>query len=144
MLARKTHRNTYVLHWACTFVPTCAVVLSCVSFLVTRLQVFSEALNGEYQRRAQELWLLRECKKTEFYDNMHLHTDLCDKVEANARSNVWLAALAHLFENTYLCGYSLCDALLDSGLDWVASHGVPFLLLFVALRGSPPGSRRPP
>ena len=133
MLPRRRQHNTDVVYWACTFVPTCAIALSCVGFLITRLQVFSEALNGEYQRRAQETWLRRECKKPDFYANMQLHADLCDKVEANARGSPWLAALAHLFENTYLCGYSPCAELLDSGLDWIAAHGVPFLLLFAAL-----------
>lgn len=133
MLYRKPRQNTHVFYWACTFVPTCAIALSCLGFLVTRLQFFSEALNGEYQRRAQETWLLRECKKPEFYANMQLHADLCDKVEANARGSPFLVALAQLFEHTYLCGYSPCAEILDSGLDWVGSHGVPFLLFFVAL-----------
>ena len=133
MLPRRRQHSTDVVYWACTFVPTCAVGLSCVGFLVTRLQVFSEALNSEYQRRAQETWLRSECKKPEFYANMQLHADLCDKVEAHARGSPWLAALAHLFENTYLCGYSPCATLLDGALDWVAGHGVPFLVLFAAV-----------
>ena len=111
----------------------CAIAISCIGFLVTRLQVFSEALNGEYQRLAQEEWLRRECKKPEFYANMQLHADLCDRVEAHARGNVWLSALAHLFENTYLCGYSPCAVVLDQVLDWVAGRGIPFLILFAVL-----------
>ena len=133
MLSRRRLRNTDVVYWACTFVPMCALALSCVGFLVTRLQVFSNALNGEFQRRAQETWLRRECKKPEFYANMQLHADLCDKVEAHARGSAWLAALAHLSENTYLCGYSPCAVLLDSLLDWVAGRGVPVLILFAVV-----------
>jgi hypothetical protein len=133
MLPRRRQHSTSVLYWACSVVPLCAIILSCVGFLVTRLQVFSEALNSEYQRRAQETWLRRECKKPEFYANMQLHADLCDKVEANARGNAWLIALAHLFENTYLCGYSPCAQLLDSLLDWIGAHGIPFLLVFAAI-----------
>lgn len=130
MLSRRRHQNTDVLYWAFTFVPMCAIVLSCVGFLVTRIQMFLEALNSEYQRRAQEEWLRRECKKPEFYANMQLHADLCDRVEAHARGNAFLAALAHLFEHTYLCGYSPCAAVLDGAIDWVAGRGVPFLLVF--------------
>jgi hypothetical protein len=133
MLSRRRPHSTDVVYWACTFVPTCAIALSCVGFLVTRLQVFSDALNGEYQRRAQEAWLRSECKKPDFYANMQLHADLCDKVEAHARGNAWLAALAQLFEKTYLCGYSPCAVVLDETLDWVAGHGVPFLILFAVL-----------
>jgi len=133
MLPRRRKQGANVLYWACTFVPLCAIVLSCVGFVVTRLQVFSEALNGEFQRRAQEKWLRRECAKPEFYANMQLHADLCDKVEATARGSPWLAALAQTFESTYLCGYSPCAVLLDSLLDWIAAHGVPFLLVFAAL-----------
>ena len=130
MLSRRRPQSTSVLYWACTFVPTCAIVLSCVGFLVTRLQVFSEALNGEFQRRAQETWLRRECQKPDFYANLQLHADLCDKVEANARGSPFLAAFAHLFEHTYLCGYSPCAEILDHTFDWVAGHGLPFLVLF--------------
>jgi len=133
MLSRRRMHNTDVVYWACTFVPTCAITLSCIGFLVTRLQVFSDALNGEYQRRSQEEWLRRECKKPDFYANMQLHADLCDKVEAHARGSPWLAALAHLFENTYLCGYSPCAVVLDETLDWVSGHGVPFVILFAVL-----------
>jgi hypothetical protein len=132
MLSRK-RRHTNVVYWACTFVPTCAIILSCIGFVVTRLQVFSEALNGEIQRRAQEKWLRTECTKPEFYANMQIHADLCDKVEANARGNVWLAALAHLFQNTYLCGYCPCAVLLDRLLDWIAAHGLPFIVILAVL-----------
>jgi len=133
MLSRKRRRDTNVVYCACTFVPMCAIILSCVGFVVTRLQVFSEALNGEIQRRAQEKWLRTECAKPDFYANMQIHADLCDKVEANARGNVWLAALAHLCQNTYLCGDCPCALLLDRLLDWVAAHGIPFLLIFAVL-----------
>jgi hypothetical protein len=133
MLSRRRLQNTDVLYYACTFVPTCAIALSCIGFLITRLQVFSEALNGQYQRRAQEAWLRSECKKPDFYANMQLHADLCDKVEAHARGNAFLAALAQLFESTYLCGYSPCAVVLDNTLDWVAGRGVPFIILFVVL-----------
>lgn len=133
MISRNRKHKTSVLYWACSFVPTCAIVVSCLGFVVTRLQMFSEALNGEMQRRAQEKWLRTECARPDFYANLQLHADLCDKVEANARGNVWLIALAHLFENTYLCGYSPCAQLLDNLLDWIAAHGIPFLLIFAVL-----------
>ena len=64
--------------------------------------MFSEVLNGEYQRRAQETW------------------------------SPWIDTLDHLFENTYHCGYSPCDTMLDDTLEWVAGHGVSFLTLFGA------------
>lgn len=133
MISRSRKHKASVVYWACSFVPTCAIVLSLVGFVVTRLQMFSAALNGEYQRRAQEKWLRTECARPDFYANLQLHADLCDKVEANARGNVWLIALAHLFENTYLCGYEPCAQILDHALDWVAAHGIPFLLLFAVL-----------
>lgn len=133
MLARKRAQPTNVLYCACTFVPFCAIVLSCVGFVVTRLQMFSEALNLEHQKRAQEKWLRTECAKPDFYANMQLHADLCDKVEANFRGSPFLAALAQLFQNTYLCGYEPCAALLDRSLAWIAAHGIPFLLVFAVL-----------
>jgi hypothetical protein len=133
MISRHRKHKTNVLYWACSFVPTCAIILSCLGFVVTRLQMFSEALNSEMQKRAQEKWLRNECARPDFYANLQLHADLCDKVEANARGNVWLTALAHLFENTYLCGYSPCAMLLDHLLDWIAAHGIPFLLIFAVV-----------
>lgn len=133
MLARKRHRHTNVVYCACTFVPLCAIVLSCVGFAVTRLQMFSEALNLENQKRAQEKWLRTECAKPDFYANMQLHADLCDKVEANFRGSPFLSALAHIFQNTYLCGYQPCAMLLDRALDWVSAHGIPFLVVFAVL-----------
>jgi hypothetical protein len=120
------------VQWAFTFVPACAIVLSCVGFFVTRVQMFSEALNGENQRRSQEAWLRQECKKPEFYANMQLHADLCDKVEAHARGHAWLAALSHLFQNTYLCGYMPCATALDRTLEWMSGHGLLFTALAAA------------
>jgi hypothetical protein len=131
MLRDTRHRGPNIIQWAFTFVPTCAIVLSCVGFLVTRVQMFSEALNSEIHRRTQEAWLRQECKKPEFYANMQNHADLCDKVEAHARAHAWLAALSHLFQNTYLCGYMPCATVLDRTLEWVAGHGLLFTGLLV-------------
>ena len=133
MLRDTRHRGPNIVQWAFTFVPACAIVLSCVGFLVTRVQMFSEALNGENQRRSQEAWLRQECKKPEFYANMQLHADLCDKVEAHARGHAWLAALSHLFQNTYLCGYMPCATVLDRTLEWLAGHGVLFTALLAVV-----------
>ena len=133
MLRDTRHRGPNIVQWAFTFVPACAIVLSCVGFLVTRVQMFSDALNGENQRRSQEAWLRQECKKPEFYANMQLHADLCDKVEAHARGHAWLAALSHLFQNTYLCGYMPCATVLDRTLEWLAGHGVLFTALLAVI-----------
>ena len=131
MLRDSRHRHPNIIQWACTFVPACAIVLSCIGFVVTRIQMFSDALNSENQRRSQEAWLRQECKKPEFYANMQNHADLCDKVEAHARGHAWLAALSHLFQNTYLCGYMPCATVLDRTLEWVAGHGLLFTGLLV-------------
>jgi len=118
------------------YVPLLAADLWFSGFLLTRVQLYYEALVVEQQRRKHEEWLMQQCKSPEFYANMKHHSALCDQVEAHARGSVHLVAAMQLIQNTYLCGYAPCGTVIDHALLWVTGHGVLFggaLLLLVLL-----------
>jgi len=115
------------------YLPLLALVLWCCGFVLTRVQLYAEALVVEQQRRTHEEWLIQQCKSPAFYANMKHHSALCDQVEAHARGSVHLVAAIQLIQNTYLCGYAPCGTVIDDALLWVTGHGVLFGGLLVAL-----------
>ena len=115
------------------YMPLLALVLWCLGFVITRVQLYAEALVVEQQRRKHEEWLMEQCKSPDFYANMKHHSALCDQVEAHARGSVHLVAAIQLIQNTYLCGYAPCGTVIDDALLWVTGHGVLFGGLLVAL-----------
>ena len=118
----------------CFFYTSCvAIFLWCAGFVLTRVQLFFEALVLEQQRRKHEEWLMEQCKSAEFYANMKHHSALCDQVEAHARGSVHLAAAIQLIQNTYLCGYAPCGTVVDHALLWITGHGLLFTSVFAAL-----------
>ena len=115
------------------YVPLLALGLWVSGFLLTRVQLYYEALVVEQQRRKHEEWLMQQCKSPEFYANMKHHSALCDQVEAHARGSVHLVAAMQLIQNTYLCGYAPCGTVIDHALLWVTGHGLLFTGVLVAL-----------
>jgi hypothetical protein len=118
------------------YIPLLALAFWCCGFVLTRVQLYAEALVVEQQRRKHEEWLMQQCKSPEFYANMKHHSALCDQVEAHARGSVHLVAAIQLIQNTYLCGYAPCGTVIDHALLWITGHGVLFggaLLLLVLL-----------
>ena len=115
------------------YVPLLALGLWLSGFVLTRVQLYYEALVVEQQRRKHEEWLMEQCKSPAFYANMKHHSALCDQVEAHARGSVHLVAAIQLIQNTYLCGYAPCGTVIDHALIWITGHGLLFSGLFVAL-----------
>lgn len=76
-----------------------------------------------HQLREDESWLLEQCDLHEFYHNMKQHSSLCDEVKAKHNSIIFLDALQHVVNNTYLCGYQTCTSLLTALLDWAMGRG---------------------
>lgn len=128
-----TRRDARLVSNCFLYVPLLALGLWVAGFLLTRVQLYYEALVVEQQRRKHEEWLMQQCKSPEFYANMKHHSALCDQVEAHARGSVHLVAAMQLIQNTYLCGYAPCGTVIDHALLWVTGHGLLFSGLILAL-----------
>ena len=126
-------RDARLISNTCLYVPLLALMLWLAGFVLTRVQVYSDALVVEQQRRKHEEWLMQQCTSPEFYANMKHHSALCDEVEAHARGSVHLVAAIQLIQNTYLCGYAPCSTVIDHVLLWVTGHGLLFSGLILAL-----------
>ena len=109
------------------YVPLIAVALWLVGFVLTRVELFHEALRSEQLKREREVWLIEECRKPEFYAHMKHHSALCDEVEVHVTGSVHLVALIHLVQNTYLSGYVPCATAVDLLLDWMGRHTTLFV-----------------
>lgn len=123
---RTYRRESNICYWSFVYVPLVAVVLWMVGFVLTRVQLFNEALKTEELSREREAWLMQECRKPEFYAHMKHHSALCDQVEVHAKGSLYLAAAMHLVQATYLCGYEPCSTVIDRTLDWMGGHTLLF------------------
>ena len=72
------------------------------TFVTSRIFYFHEAYIEESSRRADEQWLLLQCKDPEFYSNIRQHTDLCTEVANNARGSLLLKALHKVLLSLFL------------------------------------------
>ena len=124
---RVVRRDPNICMFAVFYVPCLALVLWFAGFVLTRVELFHEALRAEELRREREAWLIEECRKPEFYAHMKHHSALCDEVEVHAKGSVHLAALLHLVKNTYLCGYVPCATAVDLVLAWMGGHTTLFV-----------------
>lgn len=100
-------------------------------FMVSRIHILHDAYSRANQLREDETWLLEQCKLHEFYHNMKQHSGLCDEVQAKHNSILILDALQHVVNNTYLCGYQPCSALISSMIDWAMGRGA-MIMIWVA------------
>ena len=130
---RTYRREPNILSLAFIYVPLVAVVLWTGGFVLTRVQLFHEALRTEELSREREAWLMQECRKPEFYAHMKHHSALCDQVEVHAKGSLYLAAAMHLVQATYLCGYEPCSTVIDRTLDWMCGHTVLFSCLALVI-----------
>ena len=79
-----------------------------VSFLVSRLFVFYESYTLFLGTIKDERWLLEQCESPEFFQNLRLHTDLCNEVRRNAERSPMLIALNEVAKTAHLCGRHSC------------------------------------
>ena len=129
----RVRRDARLISNAFCYMPVLALALWCLGFVITRVQLYAEALVVEQQRRHHEQWLMQQCKSPDFYANMKHHSALCDQVEAHARGSVHLVAAIELIQKTYLCGYAPCGTVIDDALLWITGHGMLFGGLLLAL-----------
>jgi len=126
-------RDSRLISNCFAYTPIFALGCWFAGFLLTRVQLYVEALVVEQQRRKHEEWLMEQCKSAEFYANMKHHAALCDQVEAHARGSVHLVAAIQLIQNTYLCGYAPCGTVVDHALAWITGHGLLITSALLAL-----------
>eukprot|EP00960_Hanusia_phi_P064639 765856-Hanusia_phi.AAC.1 len=113
----------------CALLPGFMALLWLAMFAFSRVFMFYSEYQAEEARRADDEWLRVRCKDPEFFHNMKQHTDLCLKVEQNARRSSMLVALNNVFTSTYLCGYSSCADYLTSAVMWCMGLSLPALVI---------------
>jgi len=101
--------------WICKFLVSQAHILHIQYYVITM----------QYENGA---WLLEKCTQVEFYDNMKHHSSVCDNMSIDTRKIPILAALEHMVEKTYSCGYSPCFDTLDAVSSWMMGRGLLFTI----------------
>lgn len=123
---RSVRRDSNIRLWSLLYVPLLALVLWTFGFVLTRIEMFNEALRTEQLKREREAWLMEECRKPEFYAHMQHHSALCDEIVVHSKGSLHMAALIHLVQNTYLYGYVPCATAMDLVLAWMGGHTTLF------------------
>lgn len=117
----------------CAVFPLFMASLWVFMFVLSRLFMFYSEYQNEVSKIADDEWLRVKCKDPDFFHNMKQHTDLCLKVEQNARKSTMLVALNTVISSTYLCGYRSCGDYITEGVQWVLGFGLPVLVLMAAV-----------
>jgi len=99
--------------WAAVLLPS-LLGLWLLFFVLSHGHMLHISHSALSQQRDDERWLLQQCVTDEFYHNMKQHSSLCDDLSTLSRSSVLLAAVQHVVNHTYLCGYTPCHELLDA------------------------------
>jgi len=110
------------------FVFGCMLSLYVTLFIVSRIHLLHEAYVAGHQSRDDEAWLLQQCEQHEFYHNMKQHSGLCDEIKTKHNSIIFLDALQHVVNNTYLCGYSPCSSVVTALVDYAMGRGAMITL----------------
>lgn len=124
------------MHWtrhSCTLVPTFMAILWLALFVFSRLIMLHQEYQNELNRLSDDEWLRVKCKDPEFFHNIKQHTDLCLKVEANARRSCLMVALNTVISTTYLCGYKSCAEYAQDLLGFFMTLSLPILGLIVLI-----------
>ncbi len=110
------------------------VTLWMATFLVTRTYILHEEYVSEMGARSDETWLVEKCKDTEFYANLRQHSDLCTRVQNNARASIVLRVLSRVMSrSTHLCGTLSCTELAYSAAERFGWHVLALVLGLVVL-----------
>ena len=109
------------------------VSMYAMMFMVSRIHILHEAYAAGIQLRDDESWLLQQCESHDFYHNMKQHSGLCDEVKAKHNSIVFLDALQHVVNNTYLCGYEPCSTFVTTLIDWALGRGAMITIWAAAM-----------
>lgn len=106
------------------------------ALVVSRSYIFYESYVHLTVERAEEAWLRVRCNEAEFYTNMRQHTDLCSKVEHNARSSILFRSLNTMATSTNLCSNSrtcmeYIHEIVVKGLAWPLAAVVCVMLITI-------------
>jgi hypothetical protein len=117
----------------CTPVIVIVAMLWAFTFAVSRVHMMYQAYTDMHEVRDDESWLLGQCAKHEFYSRMKQHSTLCDEVTHNAKDLIILRAIRHVIDNSYLCGYEPCSAIVDNFIVWALGRGLVLTVGLVLL-----------
>jgi hypothetical protein len=121
--ARGRRLDSLVLH----VLVCCATVLVCVgglAFVATRSHMYHLAYNKRRQTLENNVWLLQQCKSSDFYSNMKHHSTLCDDVALAEADALWLHALRDVIDETHICGEYPCADRVQHALEWILGRGL--------------------
>lgn len=114
---------------------TVAIILVCVavviSFTITRTHMFHVAYAARLREHNNNLWLVGECQKPDFYSNMRHHTGLCETVQKLNDDPIWLHALRDVVEKTSFCGSMSCETLFQILVTWIATNSMYLAVLCI-------------
>jgi len=108
-------------------------VLWAAAFVLSRIHMMYQAYTDLSEVRDDESWLLGQCATHEFYSRMKQHSSLCDEVKHKAKDVIMLRAIRHVIDNSYLCGYEPCSAIVDSFIVWALGRGLVLTIAVVLL-----------
>jgi hypothetical protein len=123
----------------------CHVLFVCVSvmlglgalaFLATRTHMYHVAFHKRRQTLENSMWLVQQCKTSDFYSNMKHHSTICDDVALAETDALWLHALRDVIDETRPCGEHACALRVQQALEWILGRGLltfgaAIFLLFV-------------
>ena len=119
------------------FICTLAFVVYCLLILINFVEMFHTNLSQLHRKRDNDSWLQARCKEQEFVNHIRHHIDLCETVERDALTNVYLTAIQMALDGLHLCGSYSCEKILISLTEslrlsiytWIATVGVVVVIL---------------
>ena len=111
----------------CHVLFVCASATVCVgilAFLATRTHMYHTAYYKRRQTQENSVWLLQQCKSSDFYSNMKHHSSICDDVALAENDSLWLHALRDVIDETRICGEHACATRAQHALEWILGRGL--------------------
>lgn len=100
------------------------VLVGVLAFFATRTHMYHVAYNRRRQTLDNSVWLLQQCKSSDFYSNMKHHSTICDDVALAETDALWLHALRDVIDETRLCGEHACATRVQHALEWILGRGL--------------------
>ena len=110
MLYTKRVTLVFFLQTVCTL----SFVVYCSLIVVNFAEMFHKNLAELQRKRVNYGWLQARCKEQEFVHHIRHHIDLCDTVERDALTNIYLSAMQLALDGLHLCGSYSCEKIIIS------------------------------
>ena len=110
MLYTKRVTLVFLLQFVCTL----SFVVYCLLIVVNFAEMFHKNLAELQRKRVNDGWLQARCKEQEFVHHIRHHIDLCDTVERDALTNIYLSAMQLALDGLHLCGSYSCEKIIIS------------------------------